>query len=437
MQALSFTLLSDWLKHLETAHPVNIDMGLERVCKVWQALLVEHDLVLSCPVVTVAGTNGKGSTCAMLSSICQQAGYKVGLYTSPHLIKFNERIQLNGQPVEDAVLVDLFQRIENTRSTLANVSLTYFEFTTLAALLYFTEQASQQALDVMVLEVGMGGRLDAVNIIDADCAIVTSIDLDHMAYLGDTREKIAIEKAGVFRAGKPAICSDPMLPQSLVDYAKHIGADLRVLGADFNYQGDRQQWAFAGKLRRRSGMPYPALRGVNQLLNASAALAALETLEDRLPVTQQDVKNGLAMVEWPARFQVLPGRPAVVLDVAHNPHASAVLAQNLDQMGFYPNTHAIFGLLGDKDLAGVVQPLLQLVDCWHCVTLDNARGLTAEALAASLENYLKQQGLQRKVLTYVNPLEAMKIVKEQVGEGDRIVVFGSFHTVAGVLPATM
>jgi dihydrofolate synthase/folylpolyglutamate synthase len=287
--------LSDWLQYLESIHATAIDMGLDRVREVAGRLGLE----LSGVKFVVGGTNGKGSTCAMLEAILLAAGYKVGLYTSPHLINFNERARINGQIATDEALIAQFQAVEAARG---DVSLTYFEFTTLAILRLF----SQSKLDAVVLEVGLGGRLDAVNIVDADCSVVTSVDLDHTDWLGDTREKIGFEKAHIYRSGRPAICSDPMPPQSLLDHVQEIGADLWLFGRDFNYSGDRQQWAYGGREQRRNSLAYPALRGANQLLNASAALAALESVRDRLPVPQQAVRLGLLQASLPGRFQILP-----------------------------------------------------------------------------------------------------------------------------------
>lgn len=279
-------------------------------------------LALPCVTITVGGTNGKGSTCAMLESILLEAGYRVGTYTSPHLVDFAERARVNGRPADPALLAEQFEAVEAARG---EVTLTYFEFSTLAILRLF----QHAGLDVAILEVGLGGRLDAVNIVDADCAIVTSIDIDHAEWLGETREAIGFEKAHIFRPDRPAICSDPSPPRALVEHAEAIGADLWLFGRDFNYAGDRQQWSWAGRANRRNAMAYPALRGANQLLNASGVLAALESLRDRLPVSQQAVRQGFAVVELPGRFQVLPGQPSIVLDVAHNPHAAAHLAAKL------------------------------------------------------------------------------------------------------------
>ena len=420
--------LSQWLVHLESMHPVAIDMGLDRVAAVGERLKLHFD----CPVITVGGTNGKGSTCAMLESMLMQGSYRIGLYTSPHILDFNERARIDGHSASDTVLCDAFAAVEAVRG---DISLTYFEFTTLAILKLFADTK----LDVVILEVGLGGRLDAVNIIDPDVAIVTSVDLDHQQYLGDTREKIGFEKAGIFRPQRAAICGDPSPPQSLVGHANNIGADLWLFGRDFNYSGDRQQWSYGGRSVRRHALAYPSLRGANQLLNASAALAALEVLRDRLPLGAQEVRAGLVLVELPARFQVLPGRPAVILDVAHNPHAAATLAHNLDQMGFFPYTYAVFGAMSDKDIAGVLSHLKDKIDHWYLCDLPLPRAASAESLAAALGSAGfvagNTGGTERSVQCFATPAEAYAAARDSVSENDRIVVFGSFLTVAGVMAA--
>ena len=412
--------LSDWLAHCERLHPKTIDMGLERVQQVRERM----GLRFECPVVTVAGTNGKGSTCALLEAIALQAGWRTGVYTSPHLVRFEERCRIAGEIVTPQALVPHFERVEAARQ---GVTLTYFEFTTLAIL----SLMAASPLDVAILEVGLGGRLDAVNAIDTDCAIITSVDLDHTEYLGPDRESIGREKAGILRAGKPAIVSDPVPPHSVIQYAQAIEADLWLLGRDYNFSGDKQQWNWAGRGRRYSGLGYPALRGANQLLNASGVLAAFEALRQQLPVTAQAIRNGLAMVELPGRFQIVPGNPALVLDVAHNPHAVAALAANLDNMGFYPTTHAVFGAMGDKDLAPMLAKIGPLVDRWYFTDLPTPRAASAQSL---LERWRALPG-RRDVpaSTHGGPEEALRAAVAAAEPADRILVFGSFYTVGGVL----
>ncbi|KVG28280.1 bifunctional tetrahydrofolate synthase/dihydrofolate synthase [Burkholderia ubonensis] len=426
----TFPTLDAWLSHLERAHPVGIDMGLTRIGQVKAALGLEF----ACPVITVGGTNGKGSTCAFLETILVRAGYKVGCHTSPHLLAFNERARVNGETVADDALLPHFEAVEAARTSLPEpVSLTYFEFTTLAILHLF----ASRGLDAVILEVGLGGRLDAVNIIDTDCAIVTSIDIDHTEYLGDTREQIAFEKAGIFRPGKPAICGDPAVPQTLIDHAEAIGADLWLVGRDFRYEAqpgaERQQWSYLGRDKRYPALAYPALRGANQLINASAALAALESLRAVLPVSAQDIRLGLANVELPGRFQVLPGKPAIVLDVAHNPHAAAVLAQNLGNMGFFPYTYAVFGAMHDKDIDGVLRHLKGEIDHWCVTDLPLPRAASAGQLEAALRHAGVEDGPDSSVTCHTSPADAFRDALKRASENDRIVVFGSFHTVAGVM----
>ncbi len=416
--------LSDWLAHCEQLHPKTIDLGLERVREVAARLNGGAGLHFACPVITVAGTNGKGSTCAMLEAILLQAGYRTGVYTSPHLVQFEERCRLRGEPAEATALAAHFAQVEAARR---EGTLTYFEFTTLAIL----SLLAASALDVVILEVGLGGRLDAVNLIDTDCAVITSIDLDHMEFLGNDRESIGREKAGILRTGKPAVVSDPLPPHSVIDRAVEIGADLWRVGTDFNVSGDAQQWAWAGRGRRYSGMAYPALRGANQLVNAGGVLAALESLRARIPVTAQAVRNGLAMVSLPGRFQIIPGQPTLVLDVAHNPHAVAALTANLDAMGFFPNTHAVFGAMGDKDLVPMLARIGPLVDRWYFTDLPTPRA----ELAAQLEAIWRRVETRTEVqaATFATPMQALQAAIAAADPADRIVVFGSFYTVGGVL----
>ena len=348
--------LNDWLAHLETAHSSGlIDMGLARTGEVKQRMQLNPE----CPVVVVAGTNGKGSVCAFLTQIYKQAGFKVGTLTSPHLLRFNERIAINGEPVDDEAIVASFERIEEARG---DISLTYFEFNTLAAVDIFM----RENVDVMILEVGLGGRLDAVNVFDADCAVVTSIDLDHQSFLGDTVEQVGFEKAGVFRSGKPAICGQNPPPESLRRHAEAIGAELLLAGRDFGFSRlEQQQWSFHfhpqapdfsdGLKRNRNALPVPALRGAYQLGNAACALAVIECLNAELPIDIGAIKRGLLLVSNPGRFQVLPGRPLVILDVGHNPHAARALRQGLMALPFAEKRIAVFSMLADKDMDAVIE----------------------------------------------------------------------------------
>ena len=412
--------LSEWLAHCENLHPHAIDMGLDRVREVSQKL----QLALKVPVITVAGTNGKGSTCAMLEAIYLQAGYKTGVYTSPHLVQFEERCRLQGESPPAAMFANAFEQVEQARG---GISLTYFEFSTLAIL----KMMADSELDVVILEVGLGGRLDAVNLMDADCAIITSIDLDHTSLLGNDRETIGLEKAGIMRSGKSVVLSDPVPPNSIIQHAKKLGADLWLMGQDFNFSGDPLQWSWAGRGRRYSGLAYPALRGANQLLNASGVLAALEIMRPQLPVTAQAIRNGLAMVELTGRFQIVPGEPVLVLDVAHNPHSVAALAANLDAMGFYPCTHAIFGAMADKDLASMLQKILPLVDAWYFTDLPLPRATSAVKLQDEWRQMNTRQDV--KASQYTSPQKALEAAITAAGPADRILVFGSFYTVGGVL----
>jgi dihydrofolate synthase/folylpolyglutamate synthase len=412
--------LDEWLAHCERLHTKSIDMSLQRV----QVVRDRLQLHFEAPVVTVAGTNGKGSSCAMLESIALRSGYKVGLYIKPHLVHFEERCRVNGASLQAQALLPHFAAVEAARQ---DIALTYFEFTTLAIM----RALSMTTLDLVILEVGLGGRLDAVNAIDTDCALITSIDLDHIEYLGDTREAIGFEKAGIMRTGKPAIVSDPVPPASIARHAEAIGADLWLAGRDFNHSGDRQQWSWSGRGRRRNALAYPALRGANQLLNASGVLAVFEALRDRLPVSAQAVRSGLATVELPGRFQIVPGQPALVLDVAHNPQATAALAYNLDQMGFFPHTHAVFGAMHDKDIAGMLVRMLPLVDTWYLCDLPVPRAASAEELARLLQGAAASR--VSPLTTHDTPHQALRAALDAADPADRIVVFGSFLCVGGVL----
>lgn len=419
--------LPEWLAHCAALHPPSMDASLERTVMLRERLGIDFQV----PVIIVAGTNGKGSTCAMLESMARHAGYRVGLYQKPELVHFEERCRLNGEPVSPQALLPHFAAVEAARGDLR---LSMFEFSTLA----IARLLSQAEVDLVILEVGLGGRFDAVNAFDGDCMVLTSIALDHMQWLGPDRESIGLEKAQIMRPGRPVIVSDPQPPDSVLRHAQAVGADLWQAGIDFGHQGDRQQWSWfcqhAGVRRRYHGMAYPALRGANQLLNASGALAALVALHARLPINAQAVRTGLALVDLPGRFQVVPGQPTLVLDVAHNAQAVAVLAQNLDQMGFFPRTRVVFGAMADKDLAALVQPLLALVDDWHCCDLPSARAATAAALADVVRNGAAAAGREMPACDlHADAGAALAAAWAGADPVDRIVVFGSFLTVGGVL----
>ena len=410
--------LAQWLAYLEQLHPQAVALGLERVSLVARSLGITPAFA----IITVGGTNGKGSCCAMLEAILLHAGYRVGCYTSPHLLRYNERVRVGGEEAPDDALCRAFERIEAARG---GTTLTYFEFGTLAAMLTF----AAAGVEVAILEVGLGGRLDAVNTFDADCALVASVDLDHQDYLGDTREAIGFEKAGIFRAGRPAICADVEPPASLVAHAREIGADLMVIDRDFGYVAEAQQWRYWGPAGKRHGLPYPALRGAFQLGNAAACLTALDSLRARLPVTAQDLRSGLLQAQVAGRFEVLPGRPLVILDVAHNPHAARALAANLASMPPGGRTLAVFAMLKDKDIGGVVSAVKPHISAWFVAAAGGARGASAEELAAQLT----RAGVSAPVVQFGDVATAWRAACESAADNDKIIVFGSFLTVAAVM----
>jgi len=412
--------LADWLRYQERIHPQTIQLGLDRVAEVRDRLELKPDF----PIITVGGTNGKGSTCAMLEAILHRAGYRVGCYTSPHLLEYNERVRIGQINASDAALCQAFAHVEEARG---DIALTYFEFGTLAALWMFC----QADLEVAILEVGLGGRLDAVNVFDADCAILTSVALDHQDYLGDDLETIGFEKAGIFRPNRPAIFSDMEIPQSVIAHARLLGARLLLGGKDFGCTRMEGQWQFWGPHGRHHALPFPALRGSYQLRNASGALAALDELRDRLPIALHDIKRGLLEVELAARLQVLPGRPAVVLDVAHNPHAARVLADGLGDMGFYQNTLAVFSMLKDKDVRGVIDLVKHRFDAWYLGGIESGRAASVDWLKAQIT----ELSPGTPVYSFAGVGPAYQHACEAAGQNDRIVVFGSFYTVADALRA--
>ena len=419
-----------WLAYLETLHPKSIAMGLDRV----RAVRVNLDAPVTCPVITVTGTNGKGSTCAILDSVLRCAGYAVGLYTSPHLMRYNERVRIKGKDVTDLELLAAFAAVEDARLATkghdgALTPLTYFEFGTLAALWLF----ARAGLDALVLEVGLGGRLDAVNVVDATVAVLTSVAIDHTDYLGPTREDIGREKAGIFRAGRSAVCAEPHPPASVVAHAEEIGAKLLRIGRDYGFVNEGRQWKYWGPGGERFGLPFPALRGAYQLGNAATVFAVLDLMRDALPVRSGALRDGLLAVELPARFQVLPGRPTVVLDVAHNPHAARILADELGAMSYHPQTFAVFGMYADKDIAGVAGAMTSRIDRWFVASLPGPRGASADVMRAQLIAI----GVEASAVQVLADIaSAFAAARDNAGETDRIVVFGSFLTVAAVLAAT-
>ena len=414
--------LGDWLDYLERLHPKAIALGLERVCEVRERLAA----TVAFPIVTVTGTNGKGSTCAMLEAILDCAGYRVACYTSPHLLRYNERVRVARRAVSDADLCRAFEAVEVARQ---DVPLTYFEFGTLAAMWLFCASP----VDVAVLEVGLGGRLDAVNAFDPDCAVLTGVAIDHVDYLGPDRESIGREKAGIFRPGRPALYGRSSgIPDSVVAHAEAIGADLRIAGRDFSHRDFGRQWDFIGRRQNRYGLPHPALRGIYQLDNAALALAALETLQDRFPVGANQVKRGLLEVDLPGRLQVVPGQPVTVLDVAHNPDAAESLAAALRAMGRFGKTRAVFAMLSDKDIGGVAAHLAPLVDRWYVAPLPGPRGASSERIRSELAGAAPDA----EVEVFASVDEAWRHAREASALDDRILVFGSFLTVARILSLT-
>lgn len=418
---MRFNSLNEWLSWQESLHSSEIDLGLARISEVW--LRLNPDGSMPCPVVTVAGTNGKGSCVAMLEALYLAAGYRVGTYTSPHLIRYNERVRLNGEEVGDQLLCDSFERIDQARKNEAGeeISLTYFEFGTLAALDIF----SCQAPDVVILEVGLGGRLDGVNIIDADVALISTIALDHADWLGNDREVIGREKAGIMRRGRPAVCGDLDPPDSIAEVASEVGAELYLSQKNFGAISQTNQWRwwgeFSGEPRQRDALPPPALRGAFQMNNAAAVLTAVELLAERLPVSQSNIREGLANVSVPGRFQVIGGNVPLVLDVAHNPEAAKALADNLRGWPMPGDTYGIVAMMADKDIPAVFSLLKDVIDEWHVTTVDIPRAATADKLA---------QLLEQPAQSHASVAAALAEVKKKAQPNDRIVVFGSFYTVA-------
>lgn len=426
---MQFTSLDDWLRWQETLHPSEIDLGLERISRVFQILHPDPDLP---KVITVAGTNGKGSSCAMLESIYRAAGYQTGLYTSPHLFRYNERIRLNGEAVSNETICGAFERIDNARS---DISLTYFEFGTLAALDIFL----RYELDVIILEVGLGGRLDAVNIIEPDVALITSISRDHTQWLGNDIDGIAREKAGIMRHDKPVVFSSPQMPGAIEDCANKTGAILYRVERDYqvSFPDDSRQgswnWQSHNPESQRTSLPRPALHGDYQVTNAAGVLMVIALLSATLPVSQMAVRDGLSRVQLPGRFQVMPGEVMKIFDVAHNEDAIKQLAGQLSTQPCHGRTLAVLGMLADKEIEASLSQIQPIIDKWFVGGLDSPRSASAEVLQQSLES------LDNKVSVraYAGITQAYQQAQQAALPGDRIVVFGSFYTVAEILPLAL
>jgi dihydrofolate synthase/folylpolyglutamate synthase len=425
--------LASWLSYIESLHPKSIAMGLDRV----NCMIDRLNLHPAFPIITVAGTNGKGSTCAMLEQIYKQAGYRVGCYTSPHLLRYNERVRINCTEVSDADLCAAFAAVDVARTLAGNdeISLTYFEVGTLAAMWHFM----QANIDIAILEIGLGGRLDAVNAFEPSCAIVTSVDIDHQDYLGDTRESIGFEKAGVYRRSVPAICGDAKPPASLIAYAEKIQASLKCIHQDFDYVLAADEWQYqqAGKVIYT--LPRPALQGAYQLSNAACAIAAVESLQSSMPVATEVIACAMRQVSLTGRFQIVSksqsNAPRVILDVAHNPHAAQALAENLlaskaqySQSGV-GKTFAVFAMLADKDIKGVVLALKNEIDTWYVASINHSRG----ALAVDLALIINEVIPLADVKTFNSTNNAYQQACIDMRENDKIVVFGSFFTVSSVM----
>ena len=413
--------LAQWLERVLHLHPKNIEMGLDRVRTVKERLAIRID----CPIIIVGGTNGKGSTCTMMQSIWQKAGYRVGLYTSPHIHHFEERLTIDGQSVAEATFVHYFSQVEKARG---DIQLTFFEFTTLVIL----QILANAALDVVILEVGLGGRLDAVNLMDATVSVVTNVDIDHVDYLGHTRELIGFEKAGIFRKGRIAVYGDYDPPLSLVQCARNVGAELRILGQGYHSVCEKNHWSYTGQTMQFARLDPPALHGKNQIKNASIALMVLEAMAPLLPVDESAVRLGLAHAFLPGRFQILLNEPLTVLDAAHNPHAAAVLADNLRSQRDFNATHAVYGAMADKDIDGVIAAIKDSVDFWYLTDLPIQRAATAKMLR---ERLVAAAIPEERIALFDAPAKAWESARVKALNNDKIIAFGTFWIVTAITEA--
>lgn len=411
--------LQQWLNWQEKLHLSEIDLGLERIGKVAKSLGL---LSPNFPIITVAGTNGKGSSVAMLDAILTAAGYQTGCYTSPHLIDYNERIKLKGINASDEKIIAAFEKIDNVRE---DISLTYFEFSTLAAMLIF----SQENVDIAILEVGLGGRLDAANLWDASLALITSIDIDHVDWLGDDREIIGVEKAGIMRKNTPVISGDPKPPASLLSEAQRIGAPLHQLNKDFSYKLlANNQWLWSNSDIQLS-LPLPSLKGAFQLNNAATVIAGLFALKPILNIPKKAISNGLLNAFSEGRLQVISHSPEWLIDVAHNPHAAKQLAKYLSQNPVEGKTFALFSMFKDKDIGHVLELMQQSIDEWHIIGLNSPRGLSTDELKQTIERHIHNS----KITQYEEFTTACKSLQNITNTKDRVVAFGSFLVISDVI----
>jgi len=416
---MRFDNLPEWLEWQEELHFTAMELGLDRCTAVAENMgLLNPDFT----VISVAGTNGKGSSVTMMESILGNSGYKTGCYTSPHLIRYNERIKLDGVEVSDEMLCESFGRIDHARG---DISLTYFEFGTLAALDIF----HQANIDVALLEVGLGGRLDAVNCLDADVALVTSIDLDHMQWLGPDRESIGREKAGIFRGDKSAICSDPHPPETVLQYAEEIGATLYIPGRDFNYQLSEDHWSWQWDSVIYENLPRPDQYNSCQIQNAAGVLMVLNTLTSKLPIKAGAIEKGLENFSLIGRFQMLTEGTQIILDVAHNNQSAKMLVHNLKQFPNSGKTHIIIGMLKDKDRNSILSELIEIADYWHTVTISNPRGTDSE----TIKNELLDLGVTVPISESDTVANTFLKLQKETGMHDRIVVTGSFLSVGDAI----
>jgi dihydrofolate synthase / folylpolyglutamate synthase len=417
---MKFQTLEQWLTWQESLNPKEIDLGLDRVEKVLHQLGLSSQF--NCPVITLAGTNGKGSTSAFLQSMLQAAGYQVGCYTSPHLLKYNERISINSNSVEDADLCEAFERIDQVRGDLP---LTYFEFGTLAALVIF----AQAKLDAVILEVGLGGRLDAVNVIDPDVSVITSIGLDHMDWLGDDIESIGREKAGIFRNNKPAVYGSLSMPDSIKQIAVDKNVQLYAAGKDYLYQGLVEGWRLTAAEIRFDHLPFPALKGFVQMQNAAAAIMALFCIKKSIAVNESAIIQGLKKVSITGRYQQVHSSPDVMLDVAHNPQAARALVETLQDNPVEGLTYVVIAMLADKAVDEVVEILQPQVDGWFTAGLDVSRGLDAQLMSKAVSEQVSGD----KLFAHKDVIQACEAVMQKATAKDRVIVMGSFYPVADAL----